>query len=104
MWLLTVLAMLAGGALAASHLIIARKPNARDLIDKLQPYKGLIGVVLLISGVLDALHLVGSLGVVGPRSGFSVIYLVSTFVELALGFLLSYGFVSKLMPGTKAKE
>ncbi len=35
---------IAGGILAASALIIARKPNAKQLIDKLTPYQGWIGV------------------------------------------------------------
>ena len=34
---------IAGGILAASALIIARKPNAKELIDKLTPYQGWIG-------------------------------------------------------------
>src|SRR5262245_55875581 len=103
MSLLTILALFAGGVLAASNLIVGRQPNSRSLIGKLQPYQGLIGIVLLISGVLDAFRLVGSLGVVGPRHSWGLIYLVSTFVELALGFLLSYGLIGRLMLG-RARE
>ena len=39
--MLSGLISIAGGILAAAALIIARKPNAKDLIDKLTPYSGL---------------------------------------------------------------
>ena len=45
--MLAGLITIAGGLLAASNLIIARKPNAKDLIDKLTPYQGWIGIVML---------------------------------------------------------
>src|SRR5437879_462313 len=95
MWLLTVIAMLAGGALAASNLIAARKPNARELIDKLLPYQGVIGVVLLISGLRDAVHLIEFMGLLSRTPGWMVISLLSVAVELALGFMLAYGLINR---------
>jgi len=46
---------IAGGILAASALIIARKPNAKELIDKLTPYQGWIGVVMFGWGIWEIL-------------------------------------------------
>ncbi len=46
MWIITVVILLAGGLLGAANLIVAKKPNAKELIDKLTPYQGWIGVVL----------------------------------------------------------
>jgi hypothetical protein len=44
--MLAGLITIAGGILAASALIIARKPNAKQLVDKITPYQGWIGIVM----------------------------------------------------------
>jgi hypothetical protein len=41
---------IACGILAASAYIVARRPDARQLIDKLTPYQGWIGFVLFFWG------------------------------------------------------
>ncbi len=48
-----IILILLGGILAASGLIIAKKPDAKELINKIAPYQGLIGVALLAYGVFD---------------------------------------------------
>ncbi len=49
---------IAGGILAASALIIARKPDAKALIDKLTPYQGWIGVVMFVWGIFELLSVI----------------------------------------------
>jgi hypothetical protein len=54
--LLTVLNALlgiAGGILAASGLILSKRPDAKQLIDKLTPYQALIGVGLIAFAVIN---------------------------------------------------
>ena len=51
MWLVTGLILLAGGALSASNIIVGKKPNAKELIDKLVPYQGWLGVVMFLYGI-----------------------------------------------------
>ena len=46
-----------GGLIAASSLIVAKKPNAQELLDKITPYQGWIGVVLTFYGVWGAFNL-----------------------------------------------
>jgi hypothetical protein len=48
-----IILILLAGILAASGLIIAKKPDAKELINKIAPYQGLIGVALLAYGVFD---------------------------------------------------
>ncbi len=86
-----------GGLIAASPLIITKKPNAKELLDKLVPFQGGIGAVLLIWSVL---------GVIGLLSHFSIIALAVIVVEFIVGFLLAYGLLSKyvLSKNETAKE
>ena len=97
MWIITVVILLAGGLLGAANLIIAKKPNAKDLIEKLTPYQGWIGVVLVLWGIWD---LVGVLRSLGTFSVFWLVWLVTAVTELGLGFLLGYGLISKYVLGS----
>jgi uncharacterized membrane protein len=77
-----------GGLIAASSLIVSKKPNAKDLLDKLVPFQGIIGVILLAWSIF---------GVLGLLSYFSIISLAVVVVEFIVGFLLSYGLLSKFL-------
>jgi len=52
MWPRIILILL-GGIISASGLIISKAANAKDLIAKITPYQGFIGVALLGYGVFD---------------------------------------------------
>jgi hypothetical protein len=95
MWIITVLVLLAGGLLGAANLIISKKPNAKELIDKLTPYQGWIGVVLVVWGIWDLIGVFRALGVLSDAPLWWVLYLITAVTELALGFLLGYGLISK---------
>ena len=97
MWIITVVILLAGGLLGAANLIIAKKPNAKELIEKLTPYQGWIGVVLVLWGIWD---LIGVLRSLGTFSVFWLVWLVTAVTELGLGFLLGYGLISKYVLGS----
>jgi hypothetical protein len=42
-----------GGILACSAIIVAKRPDAKQMIDKLSPYQVLIGVALVAVGIID---------------------------------------------------
>lgn len=86
---------IAGGLLAASALIIARKPNAKDLIDKLTPYQGWIGVVLFFWGIWDVLFVVRNVSVLVHAPMWLVMSIAVTVADLAVGFLLGFGLITK---------
>jgi len=77
-----------GGLIAASSLIVAKKPNAQELLDKITPYQGWIGIVLVIWSIQ---------GLIGIFSYFSIISLIITIVMFIVGFLLAYGLISKYL-------
>jgi hypothetical protein len=95
MWLITTLILLCGGLLGAANLIIAKKPNAKELIDKLLPYQGAIGVVMFLCGLWQLIHLLRSFGLLSYIPGWWLLFLVTTITQLGLGFLLGYGLISR---------
>ncbi len=102
MLLVAIIAIL-GGVLAASPAIIAKKPNAKDLIDKLTPIQGWLGVILAFWGVWGIV--VSLLSLTGFGLGW-IIGLAIAVVEFIVGFILGYGLISKylLEKNEKAKE
>ncbi|PTT74265.1 MULTISPECIES: hypothetical protein [unclassified Chryseobacterium] len=80
-----------GGLLASSSIIIAKKPNAKELIDKITPFQGWIGVILAFWGLISSVLNIGNLGL------YWMIALVVAIVEFVVGFLLGYGLISKYL-------
>jgi hypothetical protein len=46
------LLLIVGGVVAASSLIVAKKPDAKAILDKLVPFQALIGLILLGFGII----------------------------------------------------
>jgi len=90
--LLHAIIAIAGGLIAASSLIVAKKPNAQELLDKLTPYQGWIGVILTIWSItvlFSALTNIGSMGIA---------WIITVSLGAAMfivGFLLAYSLISK---------
>jgi hypothetical protein len=95
MWIITVIILLLGGVLGAANLIVARKPDAKAQIDKLTPYQGWIGVILVLRGIWDIIDVLRALGLVSTVPVWWVLYLITALTELGLGFLLGYTLISK---------
>jgi hypothetical protein len=95
--LLLALLLIVGGALAAAPLIVAKQPNAQEAINKLVPYQGIIGIVLLLWGLFVLLfRLLSVLGLMlqfAPLTGIGM--LLACLVAIALGILLGYALISK---------
>ena len=86
---------IAGGLLAASALIIARKPNAQALIDKLTPFQGWLGVVLFFWGIWDVTFVLRNISGLVQSPMWLVISLAVTAADLGVGFLLGFGLITK---------
>ncbi len=84
-----------GGILAASGFIIAKKPNAKELIDKIVPYQGWIGVVMFFWGIWE---IIGCIRLISLLSKFPlrwIFWMLSGVADLGVGFLLGFALISK---------
>jgi len=79
------------GVLAASNLIIARKPDAAQLIGKLAPYQGWIGAVSAVWGVFSILSCVRHIGWLSLVPGYWLLWLADSILLACLGLLLGVG-------------
>ncbi len=85
---------IAGGILAASGFIIKRAPNAQQLIDKLTPYQGWIGMVMFGWGVWETLHSVLGISLLGSHPLQWVFWMLCGVADLLVGFLLGFGLIT----------
>lgn len=90
--------LIAIGLLAVPSLVLAKKPNAKEIFDKVGPYMGWIGIISILLGIWDLIHAVQSLGLL--KSGVLailiwVLIVVMGLVELGLGFIMGYSLLSK---------
>ncbi len=104
-WLLIIL-MIAGGILGVSGLIVAKKPDAKALIDKLVPFQAFIGVGLLALGLWALLNF-------GPINTFRILphfptlglfAITASWGAILLGFLFGMPQIAKWIPGESAAE
>ncbi len=93
--MLDAILIIAAGILAASGLIIARKPNAAALIDKLAVYQGWIGVVLFFWGAWRIIWVLLHLGWFSHTPVLMLVITTVSVLELVLGFLLGFGLITK---------
>ena len=95
--------LILGGILGCAGLIVAKKPDAKELIGKLQPFQAGIGIALLIFGVinlLDAIRLIGAI------SAFPVLVLTAWAAvasAIVLGIMFGMPMVAKLSASGAAK-
>lgn len=96
--ILLALLLIIGGALAIPSLIAKKNPNAMEMLNKIVPFQGIIGIILLLWGlymlITDVLGGYFSLFLqIFPVWG--ILYLLTILVSIGLGILLGYGLISK---------
>lgn len=105
LFLVNIILGFLGGVLAAAALIISKKPDAKQYIDKLAAYQAIIGVGLVAVSVINFLRVLKYLGAM-----FDAVFLHAlAFVAMvATGFLLGALFgmpqIAKWIPGDSPAE
>lgn len=92
------------GVLGASSLIIAKKPNARDLIAKISPYQGWIGAVSAIWGVWGIISSVLHIAWLGHYPIYWASYLGDAALSFMLGLLLGVGVLKTFIKDPTANQ
>lgn len=92
--MLSAIIAIIGGLIATSSVIVAKKPNAAELLDKLTPFQGWIGLVLTFWGVWGIIQSFLNISSIGL---YWSIGLAVSVVEFIVGFLLAYSLISKFL-------
>jgi hypothetical protein len=98
-----ILSLILGGVLAISGLIVAKKPDAKELIAKLQPFQAIIGVVLLVFGVLHLMDAIHMLGIISVAPLFVLPIVLGVFGGILLGILFGVPLIARVSASGAAK-
>ena len=92
------------GILGAANLIIAKKPDAKELIGKISPYQGWIGAISALWGLWGVISSVLHLGWLTLAPIYWITFLVTALLQLALGLLLGVGVLKTFIKQPQAVE
>jgi hypothetical protein len=91
------------GVLAAPSLILSKKPNAKELLDKITPYQGWIGAVSALWGVWGIIQAVLSMGIMKWSLLLWVTMLAGALLQAGLGLLLGVGVLKTFIKNPEAQ-
>jgi len=99
--------LILGGILAASGVIVAKQPNARQLIDKLVPFQAGIGIALLVIGLYNLLLAFRTPSIFdfihfAPLFGITLLAMIVS--AILLGFLFGMPQIVKWLPANAAAQ
>jgi hypothetical protein len=97
MGLLTGIILLVLGVLASASSIVAKRPGAKEAIDKLVPFQGWIGLVCCLWGVWIIINAVLNLNWLGIVPIWWLTFLATGVLEFAVGLLLGYALLSQFL-------
>ena len=96
--------LILGSILALSSLIVAKKPDAKQLIDKLTPYQASLGAILLALGVW---YLISNLSFLTHPTSLGLLFGVAAWGMIAtmilLGIMFGMPMVAKMSASGAAK-
>ncbi len=94
------------GLLAAPSLLLSKKPNAQELLDKIAPYQGWIGLLFCFWGIWGVIQAVLNISILGSWPIWWITWIASAAIQAVLGFILGYGMINKLLlsKNEEAKE
>lgn len=92
--------------IAVPSLILAKKPNAKELLEKIEPYQGWIGLIFCIWGIWGIISALLNMGWLTSAPIWWSTLLAGSVVEAGLGFMLGFGMINKLIlsKNEEAKE
>jgi hypothetical protein len=90
--------------MAAPNLIIAKKPEAKEILDKLVPYQGWFGAVSTVWGIIQLFRFLKWLDLFQVIPVVMVTWLVSLVLYIVLGFLLGIGVIKTFVKTPKLDE
>ncbi|WP_289041625.1 hypothetical protein [uncultured Zobellia sp.] len=82
---------------AVPSLLLSKKPNAKELLSKIEPYQGWIGLVFCFWGVWGIITAILNLGWLSSAPIWWATFLAGNLVSAALGFMLGSGLINKLL-------
>jgi len=83
--------------IAVPSLILSKKPDAKELLKKIEPFQGWIGIIFCFWGVWGIILSILSIDWLTTAPIWWITLLGGSIVEATLGFMLGYSLINKLL-------
>jgi len=83
------------GILAVPSLILSKKPDAKEMIDKIIPYQGWIGLIACVWGIWLVISAFLHIDWISLIPVSWILWLLVGLLLACLGFILGYGLITK---------
>ena len=83
--------------IAVPSLILSRKPNAKELLEKVEPFQGWIGLIFCVFGIWGIIQALLHMGWLTTVPIWWLTLLAGSVVQAGLGFMLGYPMINKLL-------
>ena len=83
--------------IAVPSLLLSKKPNAKELLEKIEPYQGWIGFAFFFWGVWGVISALLSIGGLTLYPIWWITLLAGNVIEAILGFMLGFGLINKFV-------
>lgn len=83
--------------IAVPSLLLSKKPNAKELLEKIEPYQGWIGLVFCFWGVWGIITAVLNIGWLTSAPIWWFTFLAGNIISAILGFMLGFGLINSLL-------
>ncbi|MFB9052148.1 hypothetical protein ACFFVB_03565 [Formosa undariae] len=92
--------------IAVPSLLLSKKPNAKELLEKIEPYQGWIGLICCFYGIWGIVFSILKLGWISTFPIWWGTLLAGNSIQAILGFMLGFGLINKyvLSKNDGAKE
>lgn len=95
MGIVTGIILILCGVLGAASYIVAKRPDAKETIDKLTPIQGWLGVIVCLWGIWTVITALLHMNLLSIIPVWWVTLLATGLVMTCLGFLLGYGLIQQ---------
>jgi len=92
------------GALAAPGIILAKRPDADQILAKIVPYQGWFGAVSALWGVWGIISSILNLGWLSIAPIYWITFLAVAVVQTGLGLLLGIGILKTYIKDPRAQD
>jgi len=92
------------GGLCLPSLMAQKSPKLKELLDKITPFQGTLGLVVFLWGLWGIISSLLSLGLIGSWPIQWLSYLIANIINFAGGFILGFGMIQKLMLSKISEE
>ncbi len=83
--------------MAVPSLLLSKKPDAKETLDKLAPYQGWVGIIFCFAGIWGIITSFLNIGWLTHFPIWWVTLLAGSIVQAGLGFILGYPLINKYL-------